>query len=67
MIDEELPAGKRMFELSGGAGDAKTSMLTHVVHRTNREKEPRLHSHVVLMDTTLSPQNSLMVLETGPV
>jgi conjugative relaxase-like TrwC/TraI family protein len=43
------------------------SMLyTHVVHRTNREKEPHLHSHVLLMNTTLS-QNTLMALETGPV
>jgi conjugative relaxase-like TrwC/TraI family protein len=44
------------------------SMLyTHVVHRTNREKEPHLHSHVLLMNTTVSSQNTLMALETGPV
>lgn len=44
------------------------SMLyTHVVHRTNREKGPHLNSHVLLMNTTLSSQNTLMALETGPV
>jgi conjugative relaxase-like TrwC/TraI family protein len=48
--------------------ETTASMLyTHVVHRTNREQEPHLHSHVLVMNTTLSPQNTLMALETGPV
>ncbi len=42
-------------------------LFTHVVHRTNREKEPHLHSHVLVMNTTLTSQNTLMALETGPV
>jgi conjugative relaxase-like TrwC/TraI family protein len=47
--------------------ETTASMLyTHVVHRTNREKEPHVNSHVLLMNTTLS-QNTLMALETGPV
>jgi conjugative relaxase-like TrwC/TraI family protein len=42
-------------------------LFTHVVHRTNREKEPHLHSHVLVMNTTLTSQNTLMALETGPI
>jgi conjugative relaxase-like TrwC/TraI family protein len=42
-------------------------LFTHVVHRTNREKEPHLHSHLLVMNTTLAPGRRLMGLETGPV
>jgi conjugative relaxase-like TrwC/TraI family protein len=42
-------------------------LFTHVVHRTNREKEPHLHSHLLLMNTTLASGRRLMGLETGPV
>jgi len=42
-------------------------LFTHVVHRTNREKEPHLHSHVLVINTTLASKNTLMALETGPV
>jgi conjugative relaxase-like TrwC/TraI family protein len=42
-------------------------LFTHVVHRTNREKEPHLHSHLLVMNTTLDAGRRLMGLETGPV
>jgi conjugative relaxase-like TrwC/TraI family protein len=42
-------------------------LFTHVVHRTNREKDPHIHSHLLVMNTTLDRQTRLMALETGPV
>jgi conjugative relaxase-like TrwC/TraI family protein len=42
-------------------------LFTHAVHRTNREKDPHLHSHVLAMNTTLTPWMRLMALETGPL
>jgi conjugative relaxase-like TrwC/TraI family protein len=42
-------------------------LFTHAVHRTNREREPHLHSHLLIMNVTLGPYGALRALETGPV
>jgi len=55
------PTGSQLSKPTG------MMLYTHVVHRTNREKEPHLHSHLLLINVTQGPDHVWMALQTGPL
>jgi hypothetical protein len=50
--------GHKIYMPTAGVEACDKCGECHVVHRTNREKEPQLHSHVLVMNTTLTKQKS---------
>lgn len=60
-VKTRSPANFHLWQTTGAM------LFTQAVHRTNREKEPHLHSHVLVMNTTLTKKKVLMGLETRPL
>lgn len=64
-VRTRTPTGSPRWQLTGAM------LYTHALHRTNREKEPHLHSHLLVMNVTRGafqgPAHAWMALQTGLV
>jgi len=67
LVEPAAAVRVRANPVHGGWQLTGAMLFTHAVHRTNREREPHLHSHLLIMNVTLGPCGALRALEIGPV